>query len=221
MEILIGLLYDALFVLLLWLMAKSGQRKGFVSTLLSLSGTLIGILSGVVVSRAVAPALYRDVIGVAIGERIRESVAGYGSNLSAAVAELSFLPASFRTLLLTALRSATGDVVPRIVDALEPLFLPMLQALVFVVVCLVVRLLVGVLARMMRGINAVPLVGDLNKLLGFLMGLVSGALDCWLLAMALWALSGFAVGRFPFLAPDLLARSAVYRLLGNFNPFIV
>ena len=70
--------------------------------------------------------------------------------------------------------------MPQVVNALEPLFLPVIQAVVFLSVWIVVRVLCRMLGRVLRGINAIPLIGGLNRILGFAFGFVSGLLNCWI-----------------------------------------
>lgn len=60
--------------------------------------------------------------------------------------------------------------MPQVVNALEPLFLPVIQAVVFLSVWIVVRVLCRMLGRVLRGINAIPLIGGLNRILGFAFG---------------------------------------------------
>ena len=61
---------------------------------------------------------------------------------------------------------------------LEPLFLPLVQALLFVLLCMIVRWVFALLVRLLRGVNLIPLVGGANRLLGLVLGLVTGAFDC-------------------------------------------
>ena len=91
----------------------------------------------------------------------------------------------------------------------------------FLVLLFAVRLAVRLVARALRGVNMLPVLGEFNKILGFAFGFVNGLLDCWLLMLALWICSSLAAQRAPFLAPDMLAQSRIYTFLANFNPFAV
>ena len=101
--------------------------------------------------------------------------------------------------------------MPQVVNALEPLFLPVIQAVVFLSVWIVVRVLCRMLGRVLRGINAIPLIGGLNRILGFAFGFVSGLLNCWIWSILLWL---------EFLTTATLNRSVIYGLLANLNPFL-
>lgn len=217
----LGLVYDIVFVLLVLAVAWGGMRRGFVSGLLNLGGCVAGIIGGVLGTRQWAQQIYADYLGVAVGERVKETVARYGDDTAAALAELLFLPQELQKDLIDIVNDAADDMVPRIVNVLEPVLLPIVQALLFIVICLVVYVAVHILERALRSINRLPLVGSVNKMFGFALGFVAGILDCWLLSMLLWAASAIAMGRLPFLTGEVLSHSVIYTFMANFNPFAV
>lgn len=214
-----GLVLDLIFLALLLWAAVQGARRGLVSSMLRLIGSVAGIIGGVWAARAWALPLYRNHIGVAAGERLAAALADYGNDLTAALQSLTFLPHNVYELLENILQTATDDAVPQFVNVLEPVILPLVQALVFILVCLAVRLLVRLLARLFRHLNDLPLLGEVNKALGFAFGAVTGVLDCWLLSVGLWLVASVTGGSVAWLTPGTLDLSAVYRLLAHANPF--
>lgn len=221
MEFPIGLIYDLIFLVLLLGGAILGKRRGFLSGLVGLVGSVAGILAGVYASRNWASSLYYDNIGVTIGETVTKSMAETGGDLAAAINSISFLPDAVREKLTTALTNLTAAAVPQIVNALAPVLLPMLQAVFFLLVWVAARALFHLLARWLRGINALPLVGTVNKVLGFALGFVSGTLNCWILSLALWLIATVSGGKLEVLNFSVLQSSALYRLLETLNPFVV
>ena len=96
-----------------------------------------------------------------------------------------------------------------------------MQAVLFVLLCMIVRWVFALLVRMMRGVNLIPLVGGANRLLGLVLGLVTGAFDCWLLALLLWFAASITTGQIDWLTTGVLQRSVGYSLFGAFNPFLL
>ena len=93
-----------------------------------------------------------------------------------------------------------GDQLPeRSTPLLEPLSLPLVQAVLFVLLCMIVRWVFALLVRLLRGVNLIPLVGGANRLLGLVLGLVIGAFDCWLLALLLWFAASITTGQIDWL----------------------
>ena len=60
-----------------------------------------------------------------------------------------------------------------------------------------------------------------NRLLGLVLGLVTGAFDCWLLALLLWFAASITTGQIDWLTTSVLQRSVGYSLFGAFNPFLL
>ena len=69
--------------------------------------------------------------------------------------------------------------------------------------------------------GVLPLLGGANRLLGLCLGLVTGALDCWLVALALWFAAGITAGKFDWLTPAALQQSVGYSIFGAVNPVFV
>ena len=115
----------------------------------------------------------------------------------------------------------SAECEEKLTALLEPLFLPLVQVVLFVLLCLVVRWVFALLVRLLRGVNALPLLGGANRLLGLCLGLVTGALDCWLVALALGFAAGITAGKLDWLTPAALQQSIGYSFFGAFNPFLV
>ncbi len=115
----LGIVYDVLFVLLILVLAWRGQKQGFVSGLLDLVCTAVGIFGGAWVSNTWALRLYREHIGVAISKNLGAVVDDYSGNVADALAQVRFLPASVRNVLIGIFENARGDAVPRLVASLQ------------------------------------------------------------------------------------------------------
>ena len=216
-----GLLYDILFAVVLILTAVYGWKRGFLSSLMLLAGGVVGIFGAVWAAQTFGPVLYDHYVGAAIAEKVSAALAENGGDVANAVQALTFLPETIRDALLGTMSEITGEATPHVVEVLEPIVLPLIQVILFLVVCVVIRWLFRALAWAMRGCNAIPLVGSLNRLLGLILGVVSGALNCWLLSLGLWLLSMLTSGQVEFLRSAVLGQSAIYSLLSGLNPFTV
>lgn len=216
-----GFLYDLLFVVVLILTASSGWRRGFVSSLMLLIGGVAGIFGAVLVARTAGPVIYNDYVGASIAEKISATLAESGGDAAAAVQSLTFLPESIRQTLVDTMTEITGEATPHVIEVLEPIVLPLIQVILFLVVCVAVRWLFRALAWALRGCNSIPLVGSLNRLLGLVLGALTGVLNCWLLSLGLWLAGMLANGQVEFLRSSVMGQSLIYSLLSGLNPFTV
>ena len=81
------------------------------------------------------------------------------------------------------------------------------------------RLLVGLLVAVLTNVNRIPVMGSVNRFFGFLMGLLAGVVDLYLVLCAVWAVIVITGGSIGFLNDQALAGSITYSLFGRFNPF--
>lgn len=216
----IAWIYDLIFLVVFAFAAVASWRKGFLAGLTELIGAVVGVGVAVWASRTLAGPIYDQFLSGSVSEKVETAVAQSGGDLAAAVQGMDFLPETVRTTLAQLVQGA-GDTLPgQITTALEPILLPFVQVLLFVVLCMVVRWVFRLLVGLFRGVNSVPLVGGINRLLGLVLGLATGALDCWLLALLLWFLASVTAGSVEFLTLHILDQSVGYSIFGAFNPFL-
>ena len=228
-----ALVYDFIFLAVFSFAAVKSWQKGFLAGLTELIGAVLGVGIASWGSRTLAPEVYLSFFSDSVSTRVEQAVAQSGGDIAAAVQGLDFLPESIRAALAAGLQTA-GDQLPEKINALlEPLFLPLVQAVLFVLLCMIVRWVFALLVRLLRGVNLIPLVGGANWLLrkldlppvpillGLVLGLVTGAFDCWLLALLLWFAASITTGQIDWLTTGVLQRSVGYSLFGAFNPFLL
>ena len=216
----ISLIYDLLFLAIFAVVAVRSWRKGFLASLAELIGAVFGVGIAVWASRTAAPELYEKFLSASVADRVEAAIQQSNGNLAEALQGITFLPDSMQQSLLDLLTDAGNDVPAKVAAALEPLILPFVQVLLFVVLCLIVRWVFRLLVGVLRWFNGVPLLGSVNRLLGLVMGLANGAVDCWLLALALWFLVGVTGGKLSWLNGYILSQSVGYGIFGTVNPFM-
>ncbi len=213
-------IYDLLFLAVFSFAAVKSWQKGFLAGLAELIGAVFGVGVAVWGSRTLAPGIYEKFLSGTVTEKVEAAVAQSGGDIAAAVQGLDFLPDSLRTTLTEAIQTAGGQLPEKVTSLLEPVILPLVQVVLFVLLCVVVRWAFGLLIAVLRGINGVPLVGGVNQVLGLVLGLCTGALDCWLLALVLWFAASVTAGSLDWLNTAVLQRSIGYSFFGAFNPFL-
>lgn len=213
-------IYDLIFLILFAFAAVASWRKGFLASLAELIGALVGVGVAVWASRMLAPSIYAQFLSGSISEKVETALAQSGGDLAVAVQGMSFLPDTVRQTLATLLQGAGNALPEQITAALEPVLLPFVQVVLFVVFCMVVRWVFRLLVGILEHVNGIPLLGGVNRLFGLVLGLATGALDCWLLALVLWFVASVTAGSLEFLTLSILKQSVGYSIFGAFNPFL-
>ena len=196
----ISLVYDLLFLIIFAVVAVRSWHKGFLASLAELIGAVFGVGIAVWASQTAAPQIYEKYLSTSVANRVELALRESNGNIAEALQGITFLPDSMQQSLLDLLNDAGSDVPAKIAEALQPLILPFVQVLLFVVLCMVVRWVF--------------------RLLGLGLGLANGAVDCWLLALALWFLVGVTGGKFSWLNGYVLSQSVGYGIFGSINPFV-
>ena len=65
-----------------------------------------------------------------------------------------------------------------------------------------------------------PLVGGVNRLLGFFMGLLAGVMDVFLVVCGVWAVVVITGNNLSWLNQTELQDSLAFSLFSSFNPFL-
>ncbi|WP_298735155.1 CvpA family protein [uncultured Subdoligranulum sp.] len=214
-------IYDLVFLIVFAFAAVASWRKGFLASLTELVGAVVGVGVAVWASRSLSVPIYEQFVSGSVSEKVESAVAQSGGDLAAAVQAMDFLPDTVRDTLAQLVQGAGNALPEQITTALEPILLPFVQVLLFVVLCMVVRWVFRLLVGLLRHVNGVPLLGGVNRLLGLVLGLMTGALDCWLLALLLWFAASVTAGLLEFLTLSVLNQSVGYSFFGAFNPFLV
>lgn len=214
-------IYDLVFLIVFAFAAVASWRKGFLASLTELIGAVVGVGVAVWASRSLSVPIYEQFVSGSVSEKVESAVAQSGGDLAAAVQAMDFLPDTVRDTLAQLVQGAGNALPEQITTALEPILLPFVQVLLFVVLCMVVRWVFRLLVGLLRHVNGVPLLGGVNRLLGLVLGLMTGALDCWLLALLLWFAASVTAGSLEFLTLSVLNQSIGYSFFGAFNPFLV
>ena len=207
----ISLVYDLLFLIVFAVVAVCSWHKGFLASLAELIGAVFGVGIAVWASQTAAPQIYEKFLSASVANRVELALRESNGNIAEALQGISFLPESMQQSLLNLLNDAGSDVPAKIAEALQPLILPFVQVLLFVVLCVLVRWVFRLLVGALRWFN---------RLLGLVLGLANGAVDCWLLALALWFLVGVTGGKFSWLNGYILSQSVGYGIFGSINPFV-
>lgn len=213
-------IYDLIFLAVFAFAAVASWQKGFLASLTELIGAVLGVGIAVWASRTLAPPIYDQFVSGSVSEKVETALAQSGGDLAAAVQGMDFLPETVRETLAQLVQGAGNTLPDQITAALEPVVLPFVQVLLFVVLCMVVRWVFRLLVGLLRHVNGIPLLGGVNRLFGLVLGLATGALDCWLLALLLWFIASVTTGSLEFLTLHILDQSVGYGIFGSFNPFL-
>ncbi len=224
-------LFDILCAAALFVLALYYAHKGLLATLVQGIGTLASLIGARLFADWASPQIFQNFLAKGFTDRISATITENGSVDLTALAEkyAGFLPQSLIESVVSsvqqsldgALASNAAAVSQAVVQqVVEPLFTPIISIILFFVMFAVLRMLVSLLVTLLKSVNKIPGVGEVNRLLGFVVGLGAGAVDVFIGLCIVWALIVITGGGLPFLNETALADSFVYQLFGRINPFL-
>ena len=103
---------------------------------------------------------------------------------------------------------------------LQPLLTPVIMLVLFFVFYAVLRLLVSMLVTVLGLVNKLPVIGTVNRGLGWLTGGMTALLDLYLVLCVVWGLVVITGGNLNVLNDTVMHSSLYYKAFNMFNPFL-
>ena len=221
-----AIVFDLVMLALLLVVAFAYARRGFAAGLVQFVGNLASLIGALVLSHQASPLLFEKFFQNGFVTSIQNTLTAEGTvNIQSTIEKYAgFLPESIKESLTASaaglLDSGAPDLAVKLVDeVIAPLLTPIIAIVLFFVAFALCRLLVGLLVAVLTNVNRIPVMGSVNRFFGFLMGLLAGVVDLYLVLCAVWAVIVITGGSIEFLNDQALAGSIAYSLFGRFNPF--
>lgn len=223
--------FDMICIAVLVLLALRYGRKGLVATVVGLLGTAVSLLGAKMFSDWASPWIFDHLMAETFSERITETLSTGGSVDLAALTDqfAGFLPESFRLSVVESVTATIGSVMGSsaaqlaqtiVSDVVQPLVTPVISIVLYFIAFAALRMVISLLVTVLGNINRIPVIGGVNRTLGFAVGLAAAAIDLFLALCVVWALIVVTGGSLPVLNDAVLASSWFYRLFMYINPFI-
>jgi len=230
-----AIILDGLTVVLaLWLIVSS-WKKGLLHTLIHGVGNLFSCLVAFVASRALAESCYklffREKLISTIEKAVEEKAAGADlpGKLEAVVNALpKYLQAGLSAAGITvqSLSDTVSDQTAESAKALGtyvtdsviyPVLYILLQGLLFLLLFAACMVLVHCLAKVLRGVERLPVIGTVNGLLGGVMGALEALVVLFVAAVAVRLLLD-VTGGFSWLNAPIIDETYLFRHFYYFDP---
>lgn len=218
--------FDLVLLAVLLLVAFRYAGKGFAAALVQFAGNLASLLGASIFSQKIAPVLFVNFFENNFTTSIEKTLADGGQvQLDQLVEKYAgFLPDEIQAGITQSAGDMLTGSAPELADqvvrqVIEPLLTPVIAIVVFFVAFALCKVIVGFVVAVLTNFNRIPILGGVNKLLGFAMGLLAGVVDLYLVLCAVWAIIVITGGAIPWLNQQVLGESIGFSLFGQFNPF--
>ena len=206
-------------------------RKGFLASVVQLSGTLFSVLGARAFSGWAAGQVFENFLAGSFRDQIAASIAEGGTVSLTAIAQryAGFLPEAFRASIVEAcersISAVLNDNAVLLADTivqkvLAPLLTPVISLVLFFVAFALLRMLVSLLVTVLGLVNKLPVIGTVNHWLGWTVGGIASLLDIYLVLCVVWAIIAITGGNLTVLNDTVMSTSLYYKVFNLFNPFL-
>lgn len=111
-----------------------------------------------------------------------------------------------------------ADVIVQ--KVLAPLLTPVISLVLFFVAFALLRMLVSLLVTVLGLVNKLPVIGTVNRGLGYTVGALASLVDIYLVLCVVWAIIVITGGNLTVLNDTVMSSSLYYKAFNLFNPFL-
>lgn len=217
--------FDGIVIVVLVLFTVIGARKGFIKAAADLLGGIIAMIAAGMLSNPVAEFIYTKLFAEAVESRIKAVLEVKGLELSEYFAQLpefvsrwlDFAGINADTVAQKMAESG-GSAAETVTTTLAPIFVGLINVFVVIILFLLFMIIIKALANLLTGFFHLPLLKEVNGLLGAVLGILLGLLMVWV-----------AIGAIEFFQPmmehdtldklnTLVENSTVCDILVRMNP---
>ena len=213
-------LFDIVCTVVWLLLAVRYARKGFLASSVQLGGNVFSLVGARVFSGWAAAEVFQRFLAGSFRTQIAESISAGG---------VVDLPESFRASIVEtcerSISAVLSDNAVVLADAivqkvLAPLLTPVISVVLFFVVFALLRMLVSMLVTVLGLVNRLPVIGTVNRWLGWVTGCVASTMDIYLMLCVVWAVIVITGGNLTVLNDTVMSSSLYYKAFNLFNPFL-
>ncbi len=226
---------DIILLVIVFLCAVKGFKDGFFTALVNLVGSIASLIVAWIVSNKYSGVIFEKLLR----EKVIESTYKYIQDSANSIDIkslleniISGLPENFIDNFIDSivikvegiiadLATPSVDVAVNIVDAIiAPVIIVIISIIIFCVVFTLCNIVAGLLAKIFRAINKIPVIGFANRLAGFGVGICTGAINVFLISCLLSIIAIITKNSLSFLNIEVLAQSKILAMTSSINPFM-
>ena len=225
------IIIDVALCAIVLLFAFISRKKGFLTTFLELCGFILAGFAAIKLSPIVSEWIYDTLIAPSmissVTDKLSSSAAVAADTVIGAIPAFAVKAAEFIGINVKGIAEGTAssgsfEKIASEVNAsvIRPIIVLLIKAILTIIMFVVFMIVIKLIAKLFKGVNKLPLIGGLNKALGFILGIGKGAIVAMLVCFVLYLLISVAGGKFLFFTKDITDKTIIYSWVNSFNPLI-
>lgn len=228
---------DGVVILIFLLAVYSGYRRGFVVSVIYLVGCAAAALVALTLSKPLATSVYdmflsnkvEQTVSAQISSSNTKDVASLTNSVAQVMKDLpgpvsnfmstsGYTPEKIAGSLSGSVSSSSTDLSNKIVNTVvRPVSISLLQALCYVILFFVVMILVRIVASTVNHVFRLPLLRQINGVLGAVLGAAQGVLYVFLAVTVISMIAASSAGDGK-ITQDVMDHTVIVHAVQNINP---
>lgn len=226
---------DGIIILIIAICIILSAKKGFVATLVEVIGFIAALVIAFVVSTPLAGMVYDNFIEpsiIGIVENAAEegattatdAVDAVWNKLPGFITESNFFNFSKENITSTVQTQVEGgstELALNISNSFtKPPITKILSSIISVIIVTVMLFLIKPLAKLLNKLFSFSVIGDINKTLGGVLGLIKGVAISIIVCLAVSLILSFTKSGFLIFTPEAINSSFIFKFIIGFSPFL-
>lgn len=221
-------IFDGILILVVLAFTIGGIRKGLVRSAAEFLGALAsallaawlgGVLSTVIFDNFFRQGLYDRILKATQGKAGGEAVTALFEGLPDVVVRLLEAGGITQSSVTHAAGGASKDLAANITAALSPIFIGVIKVFAVIILFILFMLIIKALASLVSGIFKLPVLAQINGVLGGIFGFFLSAIVIWVIVAVLGFVSPLLDSTAKKTVDTAVADSYVAKTMVDLNPF--
>ena len=228
MEVNMSIIFDIVIIVIFVIMTFSGIRKGLIKSLADFLGAVIAAILASSVAVWVSEWIFNSFIRQGIYDRVSETLKKEETR-EAVSSVFETLPDFFVDMLsqkgineITVATQAVGtkdDISNFVVNAISPVFILMVQFFAMILLFILFLILIRFVASIVTKLFSIPILAQLNALLGGVFGFLFSVIITWLAISLLMVAIGTFDQETALNIENAVNNSYLAKYIFELNPF--
>ncbi len=232
-----AIIFDIAVFAIVIILLVVGYKRGFIRSVINLVGAAAAAVVAFLLSQPIAQFIFNTFLRGGSIAMIDEELAKLSGGQTAttlldsafaAIPErISSLASSYVGSLdaikasIAASAPTTETIATSVVDqVIGPIMTMMIQSIVFLVLFIGLCILVKFVAKAMKIIDKLPIIGKANATLGLVMGLVQAVIFLFVFTCVVSLIIQLSGNRWDAVNNEIVGNTAVFKVIYNLNPFV-
>lgn len=216
---------DVIIVAAVAIFTIVGIKKGFVRSCAEFFGSIISLIAASLLGGKLAEWAYNTFFRSGVTEKITRVISKKGAGVDEIFDSLPNFVVNWMSdngvnqkYVENAMAGSKNEIASAVTDVISPVFISLIKIFIVIILFILFMIIVRALAMMLSEICRLPILKQINGLLGGVCGLLLGAVSIWLIIAAVQFFEPMMPDKWQDGIEKTVGQSVICETVVDFNP---